>query len=129
MILILWDLSIRCSFSLVPSTYGKFILILISSTWIYVAYVSCRDWGKRWLLVTLLKILVIMLSWCPFSFNTCFILEFSLCKSSLFVIMAYKYVKKRTFNIFSWEAEKREENKFLDIKRMWNAWDKVIFKF
>ena len=30
--LILWDLNIPRSFSLVPSTYGKFILILISSS-------------------------------------------------------------------------------------------------
>ena len=29
---ILWDLRILCSFSLIPSTYGKFILILISSS-------------------------------------------------------------------------------------------------
>ena len=34
---------IRRSFSLVPSTYGKFILVLMSSSWISVACVSCCD--------------------------------------------------------------------------------------
>ena len=32
----LWDLSTRRSFSLIPSTYGKFVLILIFSFWIFV---------------------------------------------------------------------------------------------
>ena len=90
----LCDLSIRRSFSLVSSTYGKFILILISSSWISAACVCCWNWGKLWLLVILLKILLIMLSWYPFSFNTCFILAFSLCKSSLFVIMEYALLNK-----------------------------------
>ena len=35
--------SIRRSFSLVPSMYGKFILILISSSWISLGYVCCCD--------------------------------------------------------------------------------------
>ena len=87
--LILWDLSIPRSFSLVPSTYGKLILILISSYCI-----SCCDWDKLWLLVILLNILLIMLSWYPFSFNTCFILTFSLCKSSLFVVTEYALLNK-----------------------------------
>ena len=34
------------------------------------------------------QLVLIMLSWYPFSFNTCFILAFSF-KSSLFVIMEY----------------------------------------
>ena len=63
--LILWDLSIRRSFSPVPSTYGRFILILIFCFSISVACVSCYDWGKLWLLVILLRVLLIMLSWCP----------------------------------------------------------------
>ena len=90
----IWYLSIHHSFSLVPSTYSKFILILISSSLISVACVSCCDWGKLWLLEILLKILLIMLSWYPFSFNTCFILAFSLCKSSLLVIMEYALINK-----------------------------------
>ena len=85
--LILWDLSIRRSFSLVSSSYGKFILILISPSWISVACVCFCDWDKQWLLVILLNILLIMLSWWPFSFNTCCILVFSFYKSSLFVMM------------------------------------------
>ena len=40
--LILWDLSLCSSLSLVPSLYGKFILILISS----VAFVCWCYWGK-----------------------------------------------------------------------------------
>ena len=79
------------SFSLLRSTYGKFILILVSPTWISLACVCCSD---RWLLVTLLKIFLIMLSRYPFSFNTCFILTFSLCKSSLFMIMEYALLNK-----------------------------------
>ena len=82
------------SFSVVPSTYGKFIHILISSSWISVVCVSCCDWSKLWLLVFLLKILIIMLSWYSFAFNTCFILAFSLCKSSLFVVMEYALLNK-----------------------------------
>ena len=92
--LILWGLSIRRSFSPVLSTYGKFLLILISSSWISMACVSCCYWGKLWLLVILLKILLILLSWHPFFFNTCFIIAFSLCKSSLFVIMEYDLLDK-----------------------------------
>ena len=110
--LILWDLSIRHSFSLVPSTYGKFILILISSSWISVACVSCCDRGKLWLLRILLKILLIMLFWYQFSFNTCFILAFSLCKSSLFVIMELAILNKEEATLFlqlvwGWELECR----------------------
>ena len=41
-----------------------------------------------------LKILLIMLSRYPFFFNTCFILAFSLCKPSLFVIMEYAVLNK-----------------------------------
>ena len=59
----------RRSFSLVPSTYGKSILILISSCWISVACASCCDRGKLWLIVILLKILLIMLFWHPFCLN------------------------------------------------------------
>ena len=91
---ILWDLNIHCSFSLVLSMYGKFILILISPSWISVACISCCDWGKLCILVILWKILLIMLLWCPFSFNTCCILVFSLCKSYLFVIMEYALLNK-----------------------------------
>ena len=36
-----------------------------------------------------------MLSRYPFSFNTCLILEFSLCKLSLFVIMEYALLNKQ----------------------------------
>ena len=61
--LILWDLSIHRSFSLVPSKRDKFIFILISSSRISATCVCC----KLWLLVILLKILLIMLSWFPFS--------------------------------------------------------------
>ena len=87
----LWDLCILRRFSLVPWTHGKFILILIFSLWISVACVNCCDWGKLWLLDFANKI---MLSWYPYSFNTCFTLAFSLCKSSLFVIMEYALSNK-----------------------------------
>ena len=36
----------RYIFSLVLSTYGKYILILISFSWISVVCVCCCDWGK-----------------------------------------------------------------------------------
>ena len=75
------------SFSLVPTTYGKFILILVFCSLISVACVSCCDWDKVLLLVILLKILLIIISWYWFSCNTCFILAFYLANSPLFVIM------------------------------------------
>ena len=65
-----------------------------------MAWVSCCDWGKLWLFVILLKILLIMLSWHPFSFNNCFILAFSLCKSFLFVIMEYALLNKEETTTF-----------------------------
>ena len=68
--------------------------IPISSSWISVACASCCDWDKLWLLVILWKISLIMLSWYPFFFITCFILAFSLCKSYLFVIIEYALLKK-----------------------------------
>ena len=37
-----------------------------------------------------------MLSWYPFSFNTCLILVFSLCKSSLFVLIEFAVNKEET---------------------------------
>ena len=92
--LILWDLSMRCGFSQVSSTDGRFILILVTSSWIFVAWISFCDCGKLWLLVILLKILLMMLSWYPFSFKTCFILAISLCKPYLFVIMEYALLNK-----------------------------------
>ena len=67
----------------------KFMLILVSFPWISVAFHCCCDWDKLWLLVILLKILLIMLFWYPFSFNTCFILAFSVYKSFLFLIIEY----------------------------------------
>ena len=72
-----WDLSTGHSFSIVNSTGSNFILILVSFSLIYVNYICCCDWDKLCLLVVLLKILLIMLSWYPFSFDTCFILAFS----------------------------------------------------
>ena len=86
--------SIRRSFSLVPSTYGKFTLILIFFFWIFVACVCCCDGGTLWLLIIHWNILLTMLSWYPFSFNTCIILEFSLFKWSLVVIMEYALLNK-----------------------------------
>ena len=71
-------LSICRSFLLLTSTYGTFLFILISSSWICVTCVICCDWGKLWLLVNLLKILLVMLSLYPFSFRTYFILPFIL---------------------------------------------------
>ena len=47
---------------------------MISSSWVSVACVCCCDSGKMWFLVILFKILLIMLSWYPFFFNTCSIL-------------------------------------------------------
>ena len=88
------------SFSLVPSTYSKFTLSLISSFWISVACICCCDWDKLWLLVILYKILLIMLSWYPFSFSTCFILVFSLVRSSLIVIMEYALLNKEEITLF-----------------------------
>ena len=45
----------------------------------FVVHVCYFDWDSLlWLLVILLKILLIMLSWYSFSFNTYFILTFSL---------------------------------------------------
>ena len=65
------DLSICLSFSLLPSTYGKFLLILIFSSWISMACIWCCNWDKFWLLIILLRILVILLcSWYPYYFNT-----------------------------------------------------------
>ena len=81
-------MSICHSFSLVTSTKGKFILILISSSWISVACVRWCDWDKLWLLVILLRILLIMVPWCRFSFHTCFIIVFFSFKSSLMVIIS-----------------------------------------
>ena len=82
------------SFSLIPSIYCKFILILISSSWIPADCVWWCDFGKLWLLVILLKILLIMLSWYPFFFKSYFILAFSWYNSSLFVIMEYALLNK-----------------------------------
>ena len=73
---ILWDSSIRCSFSVAPSTYSKLILTLISSCYVSMACV-CH---KLWLLIILLIILK-MFFWYPFSFTTSFILVFLLVKS------------------------------------------------
>ena len=104
---VLWGLIIRRSFPLKLSTYGKLILILISfSFWISVACVCCRDWEKLWLLVNLWKNLLIMLLRCPFSFNNCFILAFSLVKLFLFVIMEYALLKKeeRKLSLFGRES-------------------------
>ena len=118
--LILWDLSICCNLSVKPWTYRKYILILISSSWIIVACVCYYDRGKMWLLVILLKILLIMLSWYTFSFNTCFILSFSLYKSSLFVIMEYGLLNK--------------EETVLSLQRVWwwelccRCWSCVSFQ-
>ena len=78
----------RRSFSLVLSTYGKFILVLISSSrtsvgYLWLAFVavteaSCvrnspNDFANAFLIPIF----------------TCFILSFSLFKSSLFVIIQY----------------------------------------
>ena len=71
--------SVRTSL-LFTSTYNKFIFILISSCWISVACICCCDWDKLQLLVILWKILLLTLSWYPFSFKTCFILAFPLVK-------------------------------------------------
>ena len=90
--LILWDLSIRYSFPLVPSTYGKVMLILISYSWIYLACICCCY--KLWLIVILFNILLIMFSWHLFCFDTCFILALSFLKSSLFVTMEYALLNK-----------------------------------
>ena len=98
--LILWDLGINRSFWLIPSTYSKFILILIFSSWIYVAYVCCCDWDKLWLLAILLKVLLIILSWYPLLFNTSFILASSLVKLSLFMIIEYALFKQGGNNTF-----------------------------
>ena len=90
---ILWDLSIRHGCSIVLWIYGKFILMNCSS-WISAACVCFCDWDKLRLLIILLKILLKMLFWYPFSFNTCFILAFSLVKSSLLVITEYALLNK-----------------------------------
>ena len=102
--------SICHSFSLVPSTYDIFILILIYYPWISAVWVGCCDCGKLWLLAVLLMILLIMLSRYPFSFNTCFILGFSKYKSSLFVIIEYDLLNKEETRlslqlIWRWELQ------------------------
>ena len=99
--LVLWDLSISHSFSLAPSTYGKYILILISFSWISVDHVCWCGWSKLCLLVILLKILLILLSWYPFSLNTCFTLAFSSVNLSLLVKMEYALLNKGIQN-FPW---------------------------
>ena len=65
----------RCLSSL---TCSKFITILISSFWIYVACVCCCDWNKLWLLVIFYMILLKIRSWYLISISTCFTLPFSL---------------------------------------------------
>ena len=95
MYLVLLDLSMRHSFSLVSSMYGKYILVLTSFSWMSVARVYWCDWCKLWLLVILLQVLLIMLSWYSFSFNTSFTLAFSLVNSSLLVIMDYALLSKK----------------------------------
>ena len=103
---ILQNLNLWRSFSLVPSTYGQFILILISFSWISVAYVCCCDWDRLWLLVTLLKILLIMLSRYPFLFSTCFIIPLSWVKSFLLMIMEHALINKEekiiSFQFIRW---------------------------
>ena len=88
------DLSRRYNCSLAPSTYSDFKFILISSSWISSACVCCYGWDKLRLLVILLNILLIMLSWYPLSFNTCFILAFSFIKSSLLLKLEYAVLNK-----------------------------------
>ena len=104
------DISIRRSFSLVPSTYAKFILILLFYSGTYVACVCFWDWDKLWLLVILLNILLIFLSWYPFTFSTFFLLAFSLIKSSFMTIIEYALLNKedKTLSIqlfWWWELE------------------------
>ena len=57
----MWDLSIRCSFSLLFQTLF-FILILVFSSWTCVTCVCCCDRDKLRLLVIILKTWLIMLS-------------------------------------------------------------------
>ena len=59
-----------------------------------VARVCCCNWVKLRLLAILLKILLITLSWYPFSFNICFILAFSLVKPYLLMIKEYALLKR-----------------------------------
>ena len=92
--LILWDLRIGCNFSLVRLTCSKFILILTSSSWISVACVCCFDRDKLWFLIILFKVLLKMLPWYTFSFDTHFDLVFSLVKPFLLVVMEYGLLKK-----------------------------------
>ena len=91
-------MSIRRSFSLAPSTYGKFIPVIYTS-WISVDCICCYDCDKLWLFVILLKILL-MFSWYLLSFSTCFILPFSLAKRSLLVIMKYSLLNKEGITLF-----------------------------
>ena len=69
--LTLWDLTLCIcnSFSLVTSTYDKFILILFFFFWVSEACVCCCDWQKLWLLVIFSRILLIMFGWVNFIGN------------------------------------------------------------
>ena len=60
----------------------------------------CCERGELWLLAILLKTLLIMLSWYSFFYNTCFILAFSLCKSSLFVLIDYPLLYNEEATLF-----------------------------
>ena len=89
---------------------------MISSSWVFVACISCSDWTKLWLLVIPLRILP-MFSWYRFSFSMCFILAFCLLKSSFLVIVEYALLTRREQHlqlVWWWELWCRYWSLFVD---------------